>query len=304
MSGTSGTARKPSGAISTEDRRPDGGRRRGAGRRPRGDGADVRQARPAALHPGRPAPPPYLEALSPACRTTSSRSGSTTVEEIVEAELGARMSKGSASFDHRPAGLGLARPGPSGRAPRRPTGGGQGAAPGHPGAGRRRTWRSSRRWPALADGHTETGRRFGFADMVAEFRASLLAELDYRQEAANLQAPRREPGRPPTGSSCPSRSTTTRPRPCSRWTTSTGATSHRSARSARWSVDGAGRWPSELFRAYLDQILVHGFVHADPHPGNVLVTDDGRLALIDLGMVARRRADHAGPARPAAPRGQ
>jgi predicted unusual protein kinase regulating ubiquinone biosynthesis (AarF/ABC1/UbiB family) len=42
-----------------------------------------------------------------------------------------------------------------------------------------------------------------------------------------------------------------------------------------------------LFDAYLDQVLVHGFFHADPHPGNVLLTDDGRLALIDLGMVAR-----------------
>ena len=47
------------------------------------------------------------------------------------------------------------------------------------------------------------------------------------------------------------------------------------------------RSPSQLFDAYLDQILVDGFFHADPHPGNVLLTDDGRLALIDLGMVAR-----------------
>src|SRR5690606_34055241 len=29
-----------------------------------------------------------------------------------------------------------------------------------------------------------------------------------------------------------------------------------------------------------------GLLHADPHPGNLLVTDDGRLALLDLGMVA------------------
>ncbi|HUR76395.1 MAG TPA: AarF/UbiB family protein, partial [Acidimicrobiales bacterium] len=42
-----------------------------------------------------------------------------------------------------------------------------------------------------------------------------------------------------------------------------------------------------LFSAYLDQILVHGVFHADPHPGNVMLTDDGRLALIDLGMTAR-----------------
>jgi predicted unusual protein kinase regulating ubiquinone biosynthesis (AarF/ABC1/UbiB family) len=40
-----------------------------------------------------------------------------------------------------------------------------------------------------------------------------------------------------------------------------------------------------LFRAYLKQILVDGFFHADPHPGNVFITDDDRIAIIDLGMV-------------------
>ena len=43
----------------------------------------------------------------------------------------------------------------------------------------------------------------------------------------------------------------------------------------------------EVFRAYLEQILVNGFFHADPHPGNVFLTDDYRIALIDLGMVGR-----------------
>jgi len=41
-----------------------------------------------------------------------------------------------------------------------------------------------------------------------------------------------------------------------------------------------------LFRAYLKQMLVDGFFHADPHPGNVFLTDDDRIALLDLGMVA------------------
>ena len=41
----------------------------------------------------------------------------------------------------------------------------------------------------------------------------------------------------------------------------------------------------ELFRAYLKQVLVDGIFHADPHPGNVFLTDDGRIALLDLGMV-------------------
>jgi len=41
----------------------------------------------------------------------------------------------------------------------------------------------------------------------------------------------------------------------------------------------------ELFKAYLQQVLVDGLFHADPHPGNVFLTDDGRIALLDLGMV-------------------
>jgi ubiquinone biosynthesis protein len=43
----------------------------------------------------------------------------------------------------------------------------------------------------------------------------------------------------------------------------------------------------ELFQAYLKQVLVDGFFHADPHPGNIFLTDDGHVALIDLGMVGR-----------------
>jgi predicted unusual protein kinase regulating ubiquinone biosynthesis (AarF/ABC1/UbiB family) len=43
----------------------------------------------------------------------------------------------------------------------------------------------------------------------------------------------------------------------------------------------------QLFSAYLKQMLVDGLFHADPHPGNVFLTDDNRIALIDLGMVGR-----------------
>jgi ubiquinone biosynthesis protein len=50
-------------------------------------------------------------------------------------------------------------------------------------------------------------------------------------------------------------------------------------------IDGAPL-AKEIFKAYLKQILVDGFFHADPHPGNVFVTDDNKIALIDLGMVA------------------
>ena len=53
---------------------------------------------------------------------------------------------------------------------------------------------------------------------------------------------------------------------------------------ARLEMKGAPL-AEELFKAYLKQVLVDGLFHADPHPGNVFLTDDGRIALLDLGMV-------------------
>jgi len=43
----------------------------------------------------------------------------------------------------------------------------------------------------------------------------------------------------------------------------------------------------DLLSAYLKQIIVDGAFHCDPHPGNIFLTDDGRLALMDFGMVGR-----------------
>jgi predicted unusual protein kinase regulating ubiquinone biosynthesis (AarF/ABC1/UbiB family) len=42
-----------------------------------------------------------------------------------------------------------------------------------------------------------------------------------------------------------------------------------------------------ISRTYLKQLLVDGFFHADPHPGNLRVMPDGRLAFFDFGMVGR-----------------
>ena len=61
---------------------------------------------------------------------------------------------------------------------------------------------------------------------------------------------------------------------------------------ARLDIDGA-KLAEQLFAAYLKQFLVDGFFHADPHPGNVFLTGDGRLALLDLGMVGRVPPDLA-----------
>ncbi|WP_107667699.1 AarF/ABC1/UbiB kinase family protein [Cyanothece sp. BG0011] len=42
-----------------------------------------------------------------------------------------------------------------------------------------------------------------------------------------------------------------------------------------------------LFRAFFQQLYLDGFFHADPHPGNIFYLDDGRIAIIDCGMVGK-----------------
>ena len=49
----------------------------------------------------------------------------------------------------------------------------------------------------------------------------------------------------------------------------------------------AGELARTFFRAYIRQITVKGLFHADPHRGNVFLTPDGRLALLDFGLIGR-----------------
>ena len=46
-----------------------------------------------------------------------------------------------------------------------------------------------------------------------------------------------------------------------------------------------------LIEFYGEQLLVHGFFHADPHPGNILVQPDARIVLVDYGMVVEITPD-------------
>jgi predicted unusual protein kinase regulating ubiquinone biosynthesis (AarF/ABC1/UbiB family) len=45
------------------------------------------------------------------------------------------------------------------------------------------------------------------------------------------------------------------------------------------------RMIENLIEFYGEQLLIHGFFHADPHPGNILIRPDSRIVLIDYGMV-------------------
>jgi len=131
---------------------------------------------------------------------------------------------------------------------------------------------------------SETGRRFGFADWVEELRKTLAAELDYRLEAENLEH---------FGEHLAPYPRLFVPRPVHDLSSTRVLTmDYVDGEKVTTAADlvrleqPLGELALDLVRAYLDQIFVHGLIHADPHPGNVLLTRDSRLALIDLGMVA------------------
>jgi predicted unusual protein kinase regulating ubiquinone biosynthesis (AarF/ABC1/UbiB family) len=133
------------------------------------------------------------------------------------------------------------------------------------------------------DAHTELGRRYEFENMLFNLRKSLIAELDFKTEASNLAT---------IGCNLAEFDNLIVPRPVDDYTTSRVLTMEyisgkkiTSLTPLRVLEINGGSLADELFRAYLKQILVDGLFHADPHPGNVFLTDDDRIALIDLGMV-------------------
>jgi predicted unusual protein kinase regulating ubiquinone biosynthesis (AarF/ABC1/UbiB family) len=135
-----------------------------------------------------------------------------------------------------------------------------------------------------ADRVTSLGRRVHFADWVHEFRRTLLAELDYRAEAENLERfGDHLRGYPELLVPAPVCDLTSRRVLTMELVAGTKVTAISGLRRTEQSMSALA---AALLRGYLDQVFVHGEIHADPHPGNLLVTDDGRLALFDLGMVA------------------
>lgn len=136
----------------------------------------------------------------------------------------------------------------------------------------------------LVEEKTETGKRFMLHTTVREFRESMLRELDYRREAQNLVT---------LGRNLEEFEHIIVPRPIESFTSDRvltmefiegkKITSISPLRTLEIDSDGLA---DELSKAYLKQIVVDGFYHADPHPGNVFLTSLNDIALLDLGMVA------------------
>jgi ubiquinone biosynthesis protein len=133
--------------------------------------------------------------------------------------------------------------------------------------------------------HTKSGKRYQITKIFEEFRKTLINELDYQKEAANLtqlsENLKEFPNiRVPQGvAGYSTRSVLTMDYIPGRKITELTPL-------ARLDLNGAAL-ADELFRAYLKQVMVDGLFHADPHPGNVFLTSDNKIALLDLGMIGR-----------------
>jgi ubiquinone biosynthesis protein len=226
-------------------------------------------------------PPPYLAALS-RLQDRVEAFAFLDVERIVTEELGVRLSKAFTEFD--PAPMASASLAQVHRAVLR-DGREVAVKVQRPGI-REQVVRDLEVFAELAElgeKRTEIGRRHQLSALVEEFRRSLLRELDYQREAAHLRT---------LGKNLVEFDRIVVPPPIEGYVTSRVLTMERvhGTKIDRMSplvrTDLQGRELAEqLIGAYLQQILVDGFFHADPHPGNVLLTHDHRVALLDLGMV-------------------
>jgi ubiquinone biosynthesis protein len=228
-------------------------------------------------------PPVYLQALS-RLQDSVEPFPYSEVHAIVEQELGVKISKAFASFEEEPeaaASLGQVH-----RAHLR-DGRMVAVKVQRPGIVERvaEDIKTLEEVAAFLDKHTDGAHRYNIKGIVDEFKEALVVELDYKREAASLRLVRRN---------LRDFDQIIVPAPVDGYTTSRVLTMEyvRGVKTTELSplvrIDINGEELAKtLIRAYLKQIIVDGVFHADPHPGNVLLTDEGKIALIDLGMIGR-----------------
>jgi len=128
----------------------------------------------------------------------------------------------------------------------------------------------------LFEAHTDWGKLYDVTGVVNELEQNLKLELDFERERFNLETMARNLAEfprikvPQVYRGYSSRRVLVMERVF-------GKKPNGSRRDTELAT--------EFLRSFLRQFAEDGFFHADPHPGNVLVTAEGDLYLIDLGMV-------------------
>lgn len=122
-------------------------------------------------------------------------------------------------------------------------------------------------------------------DAVQAFEKSMLQELDYKHEARNIESFRNFYKR---------RKDFYVPRAYREYSTDRVLIIEYAAGCKITDVKQLRQWgidPRNVAERgmdiYLTQIFEFGYFHADPHPGNILIQQDGRICLIDFGMVGK-----------------
>lgn len=151
-----------------------------------------------------------------------------------------------------------------------------------------------RRLALTLETRTRWGRSLGVRDLAEGFAVALREELDFRVEAGNMAAVTGAVTGAVNGAvsgavSGAKGSGVTYPTPVSALCTERVLVMQRLTGRPLATADE--RQGPELARALLDcllrQVLVEGVFHADPHPGNLMLLDDGTLGLLDFGSVGR-----------------
>ena len=137
----------------------------------------------------------------------------------------------------------------------------------------------------LAEQYDPELRFYQPQNTTAEFRQSLLRELDFRREMRNLlQFERNFHNNPAVHIPVAYPDLTTR-----RVLTMEKLNGYSIANVERLEQDGFDGKALVHTGAniFVDMIFRDRFYHADPHPGNIWVLSDGRIGLLDCGMIGR-----------------
>lgn len=228
-------------------------------------------------------PPHYMEALA-TLQDDVEEVEYPVIEEIFREEIGIRISKAFASFDEKPMASASI-----GQVHKAVMHSGQVVAIKIQRPGIRKRFVED--LDALmtlsekAENFSETARNYGVHAVIEELRYNLLKELDYTLEAQNLLTLKEN---------LEDFELLFVPSPILDFSSSRVLTMEFVEGNKITKVSPLKRMDmdfkplvDELVKGYLKQIIVDGFAHADPHPGNVYLTPENKIALMDLGMVAK-----------------